>query len=106
MLPQPPTSLACVDLFHEPDPADAAERWQAVRVQRQFTLDHCLYDSALLKLGDAHFFLRPGGLLAFEFGAGQEILVQRLLQKSGGYEQMQPIVDHTGTPRVLVAGKA
>jgi release factor glutamine methyltransferase len=52
---------------------------------------------------DAPHFLRPGGLLAFEFGAGQEVLVQRLLQKSGGYEQFQPGADHTGTPRVFVA---
>jgi release factor glutamine methyltransferase len=54
---------------------------------------------------DAPRFLRPGGLLAFEFGAGQEVLVQRLLQKSGGYEQFQPAADHTGTPRVFVAQK-
>jgi len=55
---------------------------------------------------DALRFLRPEGLLAFEFGAGQEVLVQRLLQKSGGYEQMQPVEDHTGTPRVFTARKA
>lgn len=55
---------------------------------------------------DALLFLRPDGLLAFEFGAGQEVLVQRLLQKNGGYEQMQPVLDHTGTPRVFVAQKA
>jgi release factor glutamine methyltransferase len=52
---------------------------------------------------DALAYLRYGGLLAFEFGAGQEVLVQRLLQKSGGYEQLQPVADHTGTPRVFVA---
>ena len=51
---------------------------------------------------DAVRFLRPGGLLAFEFGAGQEVLVQRLLQKGGGYVQMQAVNDHTGTPRVFV----
>ncbi len=55
---------------------------------------------------DALTFLRPEGLLAFEFGAGQEVLVQRLLQKSGGYENMQPIEDHNGTPRVFKAKKA
>lgn len=55
---------------------------------------------------DALCFLRPGGLLAFEFGAGQEVLVQRLLQKSGGYEHMHAVEDHTGTPRVFVAQTA
>lgn len=55
---------------------------------------------------DALHFLRPGGLLAFEFGAGQEVLVERLLQKSSGYEQMQPVVDHLGTPRVMLAKKS
>ncbi len=55
---------------------------------------------------DALHFLRPEGLLAFEFGAGQEVLVQRLLQKSGGYGQMQPVEDHTGRPRVFTALKA
>lgn len=30
-------------------------------------------------------FLRPGGVLAFEIGVGQEKLVDRLLGKSGGY---------------------
>ena len=55
---------------------------------------------------DAQFYLRPGGLLAFEFGSGQDVLVQRLLQKSGGYEQMHSVLDHGGTPRVFVAQKA
>ncbi len=55
---------------------------------------------------DALTFLRPDGLLAFEFGAGQEVLVQRLLQKSGGYGQMQPVEDHIGRPRVFTALKA
>lgn len=54
---------------------------------------------------DALAFLRPDGLLAFEFGAGQEVLVERLLQKSGCYEQMQPIQDHAGTPRIFTARK-
>ncbi|WP_420631569.1 peptide chain release factor N(5)-glutamine methyltransferase [Candidatus Leptofilum sp.] len=52
---------------------------------------------------DAPAFLRPEGLLAFEFGVGQEALVQRLLQKSGGYGKMQPVLDHLGRPRVFMA---
>lgn len=34
----------------------------------------------------ALLFLKPGGALAFEIGAGQERLASRLLQKKGGYE--------------------
>lgn len=56
-------------------------------------------------ISEARAHLCPGGLLAFEFGAGQEVLVQRLVQKSGGYGPCQLIPDHTGTPRVLVAQK-
>ena len=55
---------------------------------------------------DAQTFLRPGGLLAFEFGAGQEVLVQRLVQKSGSYAQMRTVNDHSGVPRVFVAETA
>lgn len=55
---------------------------------------------------DAQAFLRPGGLLAFEFGAGQEVLVQRLVQKSGSYIQLRTIDDHSGIPRVFVAETA
>ncbi|WP_420642892.1 peptide chain release factor N(5)-glutamine methyltransferase [Candidatus Leptofilum sp.] len=55
---------------------------------------------------DTLTFLRPDGLLAFEFGAGQEVIVQRLLQKSGGYTKMQPVVDHLRRPRVFVAQTA
>lgn len=56
-------------------------------------------------ISEALSYLRPGGLLAFEFGAGQAVLVQRLVQKSGGYGPCQLIPDHTGTPRVLAAQK-
>ncbi|MEZ4590670.1 MAG: peptide chain release factor N(5)-glutamine methyltransferase [Chloroflexota bacterium] len=55
---------------------------------------------------DAQTFLRPGGLLAFEFGTGQEVLVQRLVQKSGSYAQMRTVNDHSGVPRVFVAETA
>lgn len=57
-------------------------------------------------VADAQRYLRPGGLLAFEFGAGQEVLVQRLLQKCGSYVQMRTVNDHSGIPRVLVAETA
>ncbi|MCP4420541.1 MAG: peptide chain release factor N(5)-glutamine methyltransferase [Chloroflexi bacterium] len=54
---------------------------------------------------DALLFLHPGGLLAFEIGVGQEALVKRLLQKSGGYENVEPFTDNFGTPRVFLAQK-
>ena len=54
---------------------------------------------------DATFFLRPGGVLAFEIGIGQETLVQRLLQKSGGYDRIKQVSDSHGTPRVFLATK-
>lgn len=57
-------------------------------------------------VSDALTYLRPGGLLAFEFGAGQAVLVQRLVQKSGGYTPCQLVPDHTGTPRVLQTQKS
>ena len=54
---------------------------------------------------EADCYLRPGGLLAFEIGAGQATLVQRLLQKAEKYSHIAPVLDHQGTPRVFVAQK-
>ena len=55
VLPSASVELAIVDLTDEPDPVAAAEQWQAVRVQRPFVINQCLYDTALLKLADDHF---------------------------------------------------
>jgi release factor glutamine methyltransferase len=55
---------------------------------------------------DALLYLRPGGLLAFEIGVGQERLVKRLLQKSGGYDNVESVADNLGKPRVFLAQKA
>lgn len=46
-------------------------------------------------------FLRPGGLLAFEIGAGQEDSCRRLLMETGRYEAVQVTHDHAGRPRVI-----
>ena len=54
---------------------------------------------------DAPLYLRSGGLLAFEIGAGQEIFVRRLLQKSGKYEQVEAIADENGTLRMFLDRK-
>jgi thioesterase domain-containing protein len=55
VLPTAPDELHFVDLSLQPSPTEAAEQWQLVRVQRPFSLDECLYDTALLKLTDSHF---------------------------------------------------
>ncbi|MFQ5434621.1 MAG: N5-glutamine methyltransferase family protein, partial [Anaerolineae bacterium] len=39
----------------------------------------------------AQDFLKPGGLLAFEIGAGQHRMAARLVQKNKGYETAVPI---------------
>ena len=55
VLPEPPAQLDIVDFSHEADPRTAAENWQRQRVQRPSQLNRCLYDSALIKLGDRQF---------------------------------------------------
>jgi release factor glutamine methyltransferase len=52
---------------------------------------------------DALLFLKPGGTLTFEIGAGQEKIAMRLLQKTGGYERITPVVDKNGVIRVITA---
>jgi release factor glutamine methyltransferase len=48
-------------------------------------------------------FLRPGGMLAFEIGAGQEKLVSRLLSKAGDTYQSIGRIDDGAEVRVLTA---
>ncbi|MEZ4590675.1 MAG: condensation domain-containing protein [Chloroflexota bacterium] len=55
ILPSPPASLAVVDLSEEAETVAAARQWQQQQVQRPFTLNQCLYDTALLKITDTHF---------------------------------------------------
>jgi thioesterase domain-containing protein len=92
VLLEPPASLACVDLSHEPDPAAAAERWQATRVQRPFTLDRCLYDSALLKLADSHFvwFLNQHHLITD--ASSFFLIAESLLTHYDSLRQGRPLV--------------
>ena len=52
---------------------------------------------------EAPAFLKPGGYLLFEFGAGQERQAVSLLNRTGLYELQDFIRDETGLPRVAVA---
>lgn len=52
---------------------------------------------------EAPRFLKPGGHLLFEFGAGQERQAASLLTRAGVYELLDFIRDGTGLPRVAVA---
>lgn len=54
-------------------------------------------------IAQAHTFLKPGGHLAFEFGAGQDRQVQALLTRARVYEAIELINDASGMPRVAVA---
>ena len=53
----------------------------------------------------ALLFLKPGGILVFEIGAGQEKLVTRLFDKSGGYSHLAYHPDHLDQIRVISAEK-
>jgi release factor glutamine methyltransferase len=50
-------------------------------------------------------FLKPGGALLFEFGAGQENQVKSLFDRTGGYTPVGFIPDRTGVARVVTARK-
>lgn len=50
-------------------------------------------------------FLKPGGHLLFEIGAGQERQVSLLFSRAGCYEPALAIDDAAGTPRVMVGRK-
>jgi release factor glutamine methyltransferase len=54
-------------------------------------------------LRDAKEFLRPGGLLVMELGAGQAPLVQQVAEQAGGYMGFQTVRDEAGIERVIIA---
>ena len=54
---------------------------------------------------DALVFLKPGGLLLFEIGAGQERQVAALFERSGGYTRIDEFRDRDGMVRVVSATK-
>lgn len=51
-------------------------------------------------------FLRPGGVLLFEIGVGQERQVRILFQRARAYEDIRSIADAAGEARVVWARKA
>jgi release factor glutamine methyltransferase len=56
-------------------------------------------------VADAAPFLRPGGVLAFEFGAGQDRQARALLTRAKFYAPPHFISNEAGIPRVAVARK-
>ncbi|MBZ9656848.1 N5-glutamine methyltransferase family protein [Phyllobacterium lublinensis] len=54
---------------------------------------------------DSASFLRPGGILAFEFGEGQHQQVAHLLSRAAAYDQISFVDNEAGIPRVAVAHK-
>lgn len=51
-------------------------------------------------------FLAPGGVLACEFGEGQERQVERLLARTGTWEDITFLADANGAKRVVTARRA
>ncbi len=56
-------------------------------------------------INEAVRVLKPGGLLVFEIGEGQEKLVSRTLGRHTGYDDLRQHQDHEGIIRVLSARK-
>jgi release factor glutamine methyltransferase len=54
---------------------------------------------------DALAFLRPGGVLLFEVGLGQDRQVKRLVERTRGYDDITISDDAAGRGRVVVAHK-
>ena len=55
---------------------------------------------------DAARFLRPGGVLLFEIGLGQERQVETLLQRARAYENIRPVCNAAGEARVVTGRRA
>jgi release factor glutamine methyltransferase len=52
---------------------------------------------------DAPRYLRPGGILLFEVGLGQERQVTTLLERNDAYESISVVTNETGEGRVVMA---
>ena len=57
-------------------------------------------------IADSLPMLKPGGILVFEIGLGQEKLVTRLLNRNGGYGDFRYFKDDEENIRVISAVKA
>jgi release factor glutamine methyltransferase len=51
---------------------------------------------------DAPRYLRPGGILLFEVGLGQERQVTKLLERSKAYENIKVVTNEAGEGRVVM----
>jgi release factor glutamine methyltransferase len=51
---------------------------------------------------DAVRYLRPGGILLFEVGSGQERQVTTLLERNKSYESISVVTNETGEGRVVM----
>lgn len=54
-------------------------------------------------IAESHSILKPGGILVFEIGAGQERLVTRLLERSQAYKDINYFKDDAQKVRVISA---
>ncbi len=88
--------LVFVDLSAEPDPAGAADEWVRARCTRIFDLTQCLFDTALLKLGERRFvwYLNQHHLITD--GWSKAVIYQNL---SDSYERLA--LGEDGEPPVL-----
>ena len=57
-------------------------------------------------IADSVSMLKPGGILVFEIGVGQERLVTRILGRNKGYEDARCFKDPDGQTRVMSAVRA
>jgi release factor glutamine methyltransferase len=56
-------------------------------------------------VSDALPFLKPGGLLAFEIGVGQERIARRFVENGTGYDNVRSVADASGRVRVICASR-
>ena len=84
-----------------------SEKRELLTLEPREAFDAGPYGLAVIQriINDAHSFLMPHAPLAFEFGAGQHKMVQRLFDRSGAYDSVRFAADNGGTPRVAVALK-
>jgi len=59
------------------------------------------FDIHLRVLKDARHFLRPGGVLLFEIGLGQERQVHKLFERALAYDDLRQLTDRSGAVRVV-----
>jgi len=80
---------------------------EVVEYQPRIALDAGPYgiDFFLRMVNESILMLKPGGVLVFEIGAGQEKLVTRILSRNISYEDIRYFKDKDGVIRVLSATK-